>query len=391
MRKLFRIPLIFFFIASCVGLLLRWHFVSPMSWLKYPYWLHAHSHIMFLGWIFNVLMLAYMYNYNLSVNKRYKSLFLFIQVLLSGMLISFPMQGYGVISITLSALHTISIWIFAFWFFKDMRTRNEPSIWFAKSSLILFIVSSLGVLVIGPISASGMGQSKWYYFAVYYYLHFQYNGVFIFGLLSLFLKLLEDRSILFNEVKIRRAGLVLFISLFPTYILSTLWVVPGMSFNFIGMIGALLQLLFIFYFITVIHKIKFELNGHAKILMTISITAFILKSIVQLVSAHPEIARMAFEMRPYIIAYLHLVLIGVITFFLLAWYIEMKLLQVRSATPFILLILGFVASELTMICWGIFSPGSESFIQPSVLLFAFSALLFFGTGLVAFHAVYSKR
>ncbi|MBA4054858.1 MAG: hypothetical protein C0490_09115, partial [Marivirga sp.] len=65
MQKLFSIPLIFFFIASCIGLMLRWHFVSAISWLKYPYWLHAHSHIMFLGWIFNALMLAYLYNYSL--------------------------------------------------------------------------------------------------------------------------------------------------------------------------------------------------------------------------------------------------------------------------------------------------------------------------------------
>ncbi|HEX7762949.1 MAG TPA: hypothetical protein VF433_04980, partial [Cellvibrio sp.] len=111
MQKHFSIPFLFLFIAACIGLLLRWHFIMPLSWLNYPYWLHAHSHIMFLGWVFNVLFLAFVRNYNLS--SRYRKLFVFIQILLAGMLISFPIQGYGVISIIISAIHTFSIWMFA--------------------------------------------------------------------------------------------------------------------------------------------------------------------------------------------------------------------------------------------------------------------------------------
>src|SRR6188768_1335066 len=79
MQSWFRIPFVFFFIAACIGLLLRWHFVSPLDWLQFPYWLHAHSHIMFLGWIFNTLFLAYVSNYSLS-KRRYGTLFIIIQV-----------------------------------------------------------------------------------------------------------------------------------------------------------------------------------------------------------------------------------------------------------------------------------------------------------------------
>lgn len=390
MRRLFSIPLAFFFIASCIGLLLRWHFVSPFAWLKYPYWLHAHSHIMFLGWIFNGLMLAFLYSHNLLSDKRYKTLFLFIQLLLAGMLVSFPLQGYGAISITLSALHTLTVWIFALWFFRDMKKRNDPSIWFAKGSLILFVVSSLGILAVGPISTSGMGQSKWYYFAVYYYLHFQYNGVFIFGLLSLFLKLLEDRSVLFHRARVHKAGVMLFISLFPTYFLSTLWSTPGIMFNIIGMVGAVVQLLFIFYFAKGIIGINLKFTGKAKVLIGLSFIAFIIKSVLQLLSAHPEISRMAFEVRPFIIAYLHLVLIGVITFFLLAWYNENKLLQIRSYTLF-LLIVGFLGSELTMIVGDILSINSYTSVQMSSLLCFFSLLLVLGVFIITIHTILQTK
>ncbi|HEX5171412.1 MAG TPA: hypothetical protein VFW11_19680 [Cyclobacteriaceae bacterium] len=381
MQRQFKIPLIFFFIAACLGLLLRWHFVTPQTWLKYPHWLHAHSHIMFLGWVFNVLILAYISNYDLP--SRYRKLFIFIQALLVGMLISFPLQGYGPVSITISTLHTFSVWIFSFWMFRDLKTGNSTSIWFAKSSLILFILSSLGPFALGPLMASGLAQSKWYYFAVYYYLHFQYNGVFIFGLLSLFFKLLEEKGISY-DTHARRFGILLFVSLFPAYFLSTLWASPGIIFNAIGLTGATLQLISLYYFAKMIQSISIPMNRQATILMTASLSAFILKALLQFISAHPVIAQMALDTRPFTIAYLHLVVIGVVTFFLLAWYIEKGLIKVRSHIGLRFLITGFVGSELVMIASGVPFFINLPYFQIPILLLVFSALILLGTVILMF-------
>ena len=165
-QKQFRIPITFFFVASCIGLLMRWNFIFPLEWLQFPNWLHAHSHTMFLGWVFNTLFLAYLYNYSLF-NKRYKTLFVTIQIVLGGMLISFPLQGYGVISIVLSSLHIIFVVIFCCWIFKDFKNLPQStSIWFAKVSLILFLLSAIGPFTLGPLVANGLGQTKWYYFSL---------------------------------------------------------------------------------------------------------------------------------------------------------------------------------------------------------------------------------
>src|SRR5690606_32519867 len=124
---------------------------------------------------------------------------------------------YGTISISLSILHTFSVGLFSYWLFRDLKTMNiSTSIWHAKISLFLFIVSSLGPFALGPLMATGLGHSKWYYFAIYFYLHFQYNGVFIFGLLSLFYHLLEEKGIQFNVSHALSSGILLFISLFPS-------------------------------------------------------------------------------------------------------------------------------------------------------------------------------
>ncbi|HPH47271.1 MAG TPA: hypothetical protein PLJ60_09645 [Chryseolinea sp.] len=381
MRRLFRVPLIFFFIAACIGLLLRWHFVSPLPWIKFPYWLHTHSHMMFLGWVFNTLFLAYVSNYSL-IDKRYKSLFIVMQCLLCVMLISFPLQGYGIVSIIFSTLHTICVAVFCLWILKDFKkTKGSVSIDYGRISLILFLISSLGPFTLGPLMAIGFGQTKWYYFAVYFYLHFQYNGVFIFGLFSLFYHEMEERGIQFNRVAAEKSKRLLWIAIFPTYFLSTLWADPGLLFNIIGFIGAIIQIISLYCFIQVIRPLKFEPTyPKNKVLLLIAFFSLILKSILQLVSAHPQIAHLAFDIRSFIIAYLHLVLIGVITLFLLGWYIEKNVVEIKSSASIYFIVIGFVGSELVMVLMGTSFFQFLSFTSPPVLLFLFSIVIVWGLG-----------
>src|SRR5690606_3730360 len=109
MKGYFKIPPLFFFIAAGIGVLLRFHFVMPVDGLQYPFWLHTHSHIMFLGWVTNALFLFFTESFIGNTQKRkYKVVFILIQILLAGMLVSFPLQGYGLIPIVLSTLHTVA-------------------------------------------------------------------------------------------------------------------------------------------------------------------------------------------------------------------------------------------------------------------------------------------
>jgi hypothetical protein len=391
MQKQFRLPLIFFFIAACIGLLLRWHFVLPMDWLQFPNWLHAHSHTMFLGWIFNTLFLAYLSNYSLY-NRRYKLLFIIIQIVLGGMLISFPIEGYGVISIVFSSLHTVLVFVFCWWIFKDFKKLPPSvSVWFAKVSMILFVLSSLGPVTLGPLVANGLGQTKWYYFSVYYYLHFQYNGVFMFGVLSLFFQVLEKRGLEFSNQAARKFGLLLLIAFFPTYFLSTLWAKPGLIFNVIGSIGAIIQMISLYYFIQVVRQVSFiKVNRAVKALMVFVFLAFTLKLILQLISAHPHISELAFEIRPFTIAYLHLVLIGIISFSLLAWYVEKGICVLKYHHAIKLLVISFVASEFVMILSGTTQYHFISAGNLSVIQFAFSIFIVVAIGFFCKNTFLSK-
>lgn len=389
MHKYVRLPFLFFFIAGCIGLLLRWNFISPLPWIKYSNWLHAHSHIMFLGWVFNLICLAFIHEHiPKEKRKRYTIMYIFIQCLLAGMLISFPLQGYGAVSIIFSSLHTVAVGVISFWFFKDTNDGVfDASRWLARIALMFFLLSALGPFSLGPMVVNGMGQTNWYYFAVYYYLHFQYNGVFTFSVLSLFFGWLRERNIEVDEPTVKRFVYLMMVSCVLGYSLSILWAKPGIFFIGLGLIAAALQFVAFYYFITIVRAapvaLKQPVPFSVRILFGVSFLSFAVKLVLQAVSVHPYIAQLAYEVRNYVIAYLHLVLIGMITCFLLGWSIEKKWIK-EPPTPILTLFLaGFVGMELVMINP---LPLNDRLINFVNLLFLFSCLLVIASGFFVYNA-----
>src|SRR5688572_3400607 len=101
-----------------MGLLLRMQLALPIHGITFSFLLHGHSHVMFLGWVFNVFLIAYVTEFTEGDQKTFKLIFWILQALVAGMLISFPLQGYGLVSIILSTLHTLLVFVFIAVFFK---------------------------------------------------------------------------------------------------------------------------------------------------------------------------------------------------------------------------------------------------------------------------------
>jgi hypothetical protein len=387
MKKFVSLPLIFLFVASCLGLILRWHHLDPISGFKYSFWLHAHSHIMFLGWVFNALSIAFVISLvKEQLHKDYYMIFIAINILLVGMLVLFPLQGYGAATIILSSMHTLLVLLLSLRFFRDTRIHYRVhSFSFARISLVFFIISAIGPLALGAITANGLGHTNWYRLAVYYYLHFQYNGVFTFGVFALLFRLLEEKEIEVSYHLAKLFKILLLVSCFPAYILSTLWTKPGILFNVIGFLAGLAQIVGLLYFTLLIRRnigeIRKRFSRQALALLIISFAAFATKLVLQLISAHPFIAALADEVRIYTIAYLHLVLIGMVSCFLLAWYMEKRYIGSVKYYYLILLISGFVGSEFSMISLGLLSAET---IQVALIVTSFLMVSGIG-GLLANH------
>jgi hypothetical protein len=380
MKAFFRIPLLFLVIGGSIGLLLRYHFVSPLPFLRFGNWLHAHSHMMFLGWITNFLFLAFIYVWQKDKwTETYRAIFLVMQVLVAGMLVSFPAQGYGTVSVILLALHNVCCYILCFRFYRQTRSMEGIALPFIRSALLFFVISSVGAFALGPISANGLGQSMWYYFAIFLYLHFQYNGFFIFGILGLFVRQLQKNEIQIDSVRIKKSHRLLFYSCFPAYLLSVLWSGPSNTIVAIAAASAIVQVIALVLFLIAIRpafeEIRRQYSVSSKVLLGASVLSFVIKTVLQLLSSAPFIADLASDVRFFVLAYLHLVLIGMISFYAIAWLIEEKLIRPYKNWLLFTFLTSFIASELIMIAVPIFGSLFSVF---TLWLFILAALMLAG-------------
>jgi hypothetical protein len=382
-RKLFKIPLAFLFIGSCVGLFLRYQLISPVGGIIYAHVLHTHSHVVFLGWVFNVLIIAFTSEF--ARIKGFRVIFWSLQFCVIGMLLSFPFQGYGGVSITFSSLHTLCAFAFIILFFRSVKKQQSVALMLARVALLFFALSSLGPFFLGYLKANGLDHSNVYRFSIYFYLHFQYNGFFFFGILSLFIKLLENIMTTQDIRSVTIGSYILMVSCLPAYVLSVLWSQPPLVYNFIGFFSALAQLLGIYLFVQPLLKYftRAHFTRQEQWLFSLSFAALVLKLILQLISAHPAAAAFANEFRVVVIAYLHLALLGFTSLFLITWLMRKGAIQAHNPWGIRLILTGFYASEMLLII----SPWSDDYLaMPSTnlnqMIFLCSFLIVCGIGVL---------
>ena len=136
-------------IVSFLGVLLRYKISFSLPLVNYKYLLHAHSHFAFSGWVSMALFTAFVYmlsGQKGSVKKTYGYQFILAQIANFGMLISFPFQGYGAVSMSFSTLFIVFSYWFAWQYWKDLTKTNLPLLvkYLARAALFFFVISSSG-------------------------------------------------------------------------------------------------------------------------------------------------------------------------------------------------------------------------------------------------------
>jgi hypothetical protein len=379
-------------IIAMLGLLLRWTFVAPVAGLNYKYLLHAHSHVALLGWLYPVLFIALIHTY-LPASFRNKAVyswqFWLAQGTVLGMLLSFPVQGYCAVSITFSTAHILLTYWFIYRFLRDANAANVSigkyslSFRFVKAALFFLALSSLGPWAMGPIMATGHSGTELYYNAIYFYLHFLYNGWLTFAVLGLLFWLLETHQISFNRNYSLLFFRLMFWACLPAYLLSVLWIKLGAIIYLVSGFAALAQVVALVILVAIVWPIRKQplslFGTWSRTIVLLSATAFVLKTLMQFSTAFPYMADLVYNIRHFIIGYLHLVLIGFVSFFIIAFCVQQGWLHFRSTISrwgIGLFIVGFISSEALLFLQGIFYwAGAGTIPNYNQMLFGVSIFL----------------
>lgn len=388
-KRQLRIALLYFCIATVLGLLLR--SFSMLSFdFNYRYVVHAHSHIALLGWVYVALTTLLHYGFAKDTSKKtYNWIFWATQITLVGMLLTFPFQGYALFSIIFSTLFLITSYIFTCHFWKNIAPAHKKSnaLKCAKASLVYMVVSSLGPWALGIIMSTLGTQSIWYRLSIYFYLHFQYNGWMLLALLGLFLFALEQRGHIIPQKSFVLLFKAINIGIILTFFLSTLWTEPSAWLYVLGGVGAMVQIgAFLFFWTLTKNGIrKLSLTNLQSRLLYTAVALTCIKLILQLITAIPYFARMASRYLDFTIGYLHLTFLGVLTLglFFLVDYLGLLRMS-KSSIAFYMV--GFLLTETL-----IFFKGFSAWLQWKVFtgyalaLILCSLFIFLGLMLILFN------
>ncbi len=306
--------LIFLFIASILGLLMRLKVFKAIPVLPYKNLLHAHSHTALLGFGFLLIMGIYLFLIlPRPINTKRYSRLMYVYVLAGiGMAVSFLYQSYGPISIAFSTIIMLVAYVLVYRFLRDYKkaepTSQNPLI---KWSIYWFLLSTLGIWAVGPVTAILGRTHELYFLSIQFFLHFQFNGWFTFSILGLLIYLAKQRGL---DYKVSSTGFwLLNTGLVLMYFLSVTVVRKSAVFFVLTSAGAILQVISYYLILKPIimhlaHGMNFR-KWQTRLLMT-GVGCLILKVVLQGLVVVPSLAVISYSVREFIVAYIHLILLG---------------------------------------------------------------------------------
>jgi len=390
-QKLFwtTIALFNFCVVVSLGFLLRSKIVFPIPGLDFKNVLDAHWHFAFSGWV-TLAILSLMVYELLPVERSTRPIYswIFAAIFLNsiGMLVAFLLQDYAFYSLLFSILFIVTTYVFCFVFLKDLaKTKPAKAIGIiCAASLVSLVSSSIGQIIVVFMLITKSVDLLLFRDAIYTYLHFQYNGFFALGVFSLFINLIHKDL---NEKGARASlyfAIAISISILPSLFISYLWHVQNVFIHFIALGSCVLLIWVLIALFVFLRDIKGQiknLNSFARTIGLLAIIAFGLKTILQMGTVIPWLGKLVFGDRAVIIGYLHLVLLGFTTLYLLAHLLQTNILNTQNSLTkkgILVFATGVIINEVILMTQGL---GNMLWFSSKVyawLLWVVSIWLFLG-------------
>ncbi|UMB54708.1 hypothetical protein MKD41_04375 [Lutibacter sp. A64] len=334
-KKLVVYALLLFLCSAFYGLILRWNFAFPSALISYKNLLQGHSHVAFLGWGYLATIFA-VFKLFIPIQKRnsaiYKISLSIVVLTIVLMLFSFVLTGYKVFSIVLLSIFGITSYVLLFSMLKDIDGQNT-STKLVKFGMYYYLISSLATWFLAFVIVT-QGKTNLYYNSVYFYMHFLYNGFFVFILFGVLFKIFENQGIKISNSLIKYFFIFLNSACIPAYILSILWSTTNNMLNIIGFIAAILQLISLLFLFKILKQVLAQIKWSfiSKLLLKFALVAYSLKILAQIVSAFPYFVKKSLALKPYfIIGYLHLFTLAFMSVLLFLILKQLKVVQLKSS------------------------------------------------------------
>ncbi|MFC4873412.1 hypothetical protein [Negadavirga shengliensis] len=380
-RPWMRWAVFFFLVASLFGLLMRYYFVGGASILEYKHVLHAHSHSALLGWGFLLVsgVLVFTFVKDPFRKKTYRILLLLLALANIGMMSSFPFQGYGLYSIMFSTLHLVAGYVFAYHFLKDLsKNKSSTATRLVRCSICWMLLSSMGLWAIAPIGTMLGKLHPLYYLSVQWFLHFQINGWFVYSMLGILAYYLEIQG---KAIPLSpRKEMTLHVSLFLTYALVVFWSTGKQEMLYFNSMGVLLQAVAYYWFLrpVQIHLFPRKKTEWTDKILLLGVLSLVAKGIIQIALVIPEVATVSLSIRMYVIGFIHLVMMGAVTFGMGAYALKQRWLETGkfSVMGWNILAVAFILTEVLLLGQGTLLWGKMGFIPYYHLFLFLSSILF---------------
>ncbi|MBK9176031.1 MAG: hypothetical protein IPM46_06750 [Flavobacteriales bacterium] len=361
MRRWFRIALFNLLLAAIIGALLRALYIWEIPFVRFRPFLHAHSHVALLGWLFIGVVLCLLHDGgNGTLTKRTRWLLLALQGTVMAMLLSFPVQGYGAASIAASSAHLLLAYPLLAMVWRASRSwPAQGSGRLTRWAIAFFAVSTVGTWALPVIIATGNQGKEVYYWAVQFFLHFQFNGWFWFAAMAIGARWAERNAF---DLRIDRLTTALWVvSAILTYSLAIAWSEPHPAVFATVSTAVALQAWAAVRMLRLLLRLRTQaytrFTPWARVLIGMALVSMALKVLVQAAVAVPSVAMMSLTVRHLVMGFIHMNTLGTMSALLLAYAITHDWFSSRfiiARAGLLLLALGIIASELLLFAQGTF-------------------------------------
>lgn len=379
--RTFTVAWYWFLLAALIAILLRWFPVYPTNDWDINYLRHTHSHVAFLGWVFNGFFAIALREFiPAKSRKAYFILFLVLQVGVIGMAASFPLQGYGGVSIAFSTLHMMASAVFAWWLWNCSQLDSGTRLWL-RMALIFMLLSGLGPLFLGPLAVMDMRDHPGYTLAIYFYLHCQYNGWFILFLIAAVYRRWQLLGGEMSPARLRASAIAIGAGTLLNFSLSLLWLNPPLAVWILAAASGLAQIWGMWQLRPIVKMAWQNFDKFLRVLLVIIISSLVTKLVLQILACLPVLAPLAYH-RFIAIAFLHLVFLGIVTPSLYGWAWHAGWIHKGIITRIghSLYLAGSLATELVLVTAALIGLGG--LVLPNLQVILLGSAITIASGLV---------